>query len=653
MSQWQDLLASLLDGESLDAEEATRLNAALSQPENQEVARQWIQFQGTLIGCTYDVNRMEHGRERLHAKAMLRHKHAEVLADTSPSVEPATISATDFTLAPQGTRKGSSRYRNLMLRGAAVIVAALILIGAFWTAVSGTSYAAPTVKGDFHVLGESTIHKQSVNRGDRIVSGGEGAQINLGKYCQLTLTSHSEMTILGAPHQESVELHQGRLQAHVIPNQGQFGVQTPLGTISVIGTEFETIVEYPNGMPGDLSMSQMKKVLVTVAVLSGTVLCDLGNGPVQLTAGSSRTFADEVIRQRTVGEVTTTTESTVTLKTKEGTATFHVGENPLTRHEAESLLKGDRVTIVWDEEGGQQWIRDIEGEGLIEGTVTRLGDAWVEVRTSDRRIKLRAPWRGGNPADGGGPDKEVLRKIGGIRVGDKVSVRWAIPEGKRVMDVRLQESGDMTRVPAELYGFSGRVIGRLVSRDVEQGELKLKIIRVDRVWRNNEAKHPTSAEGRTLKIDGVFGKFLDVLLTLKKNDGVQIEVKHVRGDGLTFLGEDLRRIQIKEEQTDKGNSDSPPGLNGFRGILIGELVSKDIEKGTLQFRMEKVQRVWKANKAPAPEQSKGKVISVEGISGKFLDTLLVLEIGTRIEVEAFQVRGPTLRFLGEWLRKAE
>ena len=60
-----------------------------------------------------------------------------------------------------------------------------------------------------------------------------------------------------------------------------------------------------------------------------------------------------------------------------------------------------------------------------------------------------------------------------------------------------------------------------------------------------------------------------------------------------------------------------------------------------------------ANKAPAPEKSVGKPLTVEGISGKFLDVLLVLEIGNRIEVEAFHVRGKTLKFPGEWLKKAE
>lgn len=223
--------------------------------------------------------------------------------------------------------------------------------------------------------------------------------------------------------------------------------------------------------------------------------------------------------------------------------------------------------------------------------------------------------------------------------------------------------GELKTVPDELHSFSGRVIGRLVSKDTEKGELTLQIKKVDRVWRGNKAKNPQSAEGRTLKIEGVSGKFLDVLLTLKEGDGVRIEVKHVSGDNLRFLGEGLEKVSLEPSQNDKdderptepttGDNSAPAGLNGFRGIMVGKVVSKDVEQGVLVFQMEKVTRVWKQNKAPKPELSVGKPLTVEGISGKFLDVLLVLEPGDRVEVEAFHNRGSNLHFPGEWLKKVE
>lgn len=100
------------------------------------------------------------------------------------------------------------------------------------------------------------------------------------------------------------------------------------------------------------------------------------------------------------------------------------------------------------------------------------------------------------------------------------------------------------KAPMELHGFSGEVVGKLISRDAEKGSLVLEIRQVKNVWKGNKAKKPKSAEGKTLKIDGVFGKFLDVLVTLKAGDGVQIEVKHVKGDNLTFLGEELKKVDL-------------------------------------------------------------------------------------------------------------
>jgi RNA polymerase sigma factor (sigma-70 family) len=106
------------------------------------------------------------------------------------------------------------------------------------------------------------------------------------------------------------------------------------------------------------------------------------------------------------------------------------------------------------------------------------------------------------------------------------------------------EAPKIDKAPEDLYGFSGEVVGKLVSKDAEKGSLVLEVRKVTNVWKGNKAPKPKSAEGKTLRIDGVFGKFLDVLVTLKEGDGVQIEVKHVKGDNLTFLGELLKKVEL-------------------------------------------------------------------------------------------------------------
>lgn len=546
MSGWQVVLGRVLDGEAISPEESAALQAALSDEHCWNLAREWMCFEFTLYGHGQDDSLADLSRDRLVARVILREKHQQLVTGSTSSMaagDPVKVST-----RLQGT--GNPRHPGRRwTRGAVALVILVVVFAVLRPDISNRSYAGPTAQGDYRVLGVADPTRQRpVERGDRIVTGGQGARIELGRYCRLELDAHTEVTLRGVPHHEVVELHQGHLQAQITPDHGQFRVQTPLGPVTVRGTLFDATVEYPNGMPGDLSRSRAKRVVVTVGVSSGAVLCEFEDVPVLVEAGTRRVFTDEVENQTTSGHVLSSSGSTVTLSLEEGeSATFHVGDNKLAQREAREVVEGDRVTITWVRDGGRRWVRDIEGQGQLDGTVTALEETWLEIETGGRRVKLRAPWRGGNPSDGGGPDRDVVRQLGQVRVGDEVTASWAMPEGKRVMDLRLRRAEDQTQTPV----------------------------------------------------------------------------------------------------------DSPPGLEGFRGILVGELVSKDLEKGALVFRMEKVQRVWKANRASNPEESKGKLITVDGISGRFLDVLRSLEAGTRIEVEAFQVQGKVLKFPGEWLRKAQ
>jgi hypothetical protein len=226
-------------------------------------------------------------------------------------------------------------------------------------------------------------------------------------------------------------------------------------------------------------------------------------------------------------------------------------------------------------------------------------------------------------------------------------------------------------VPQTMHGFSGQIVGKLMSKDVEKGAIVLHVQRVQRVWKNNKAERPKDCEGKTVALDGLFGKFLDVLYTVQPGDTVQIEAKHTSGDNLKFLGEQFMKVapiadepkeqpdkepETAEETSSAGDGQDgafPEGLKGFRGILVGTVVSTDVEKGVLVFKGESVQRTWPKNAAKNPASAKGKTLTVEGIAGKWLDTLLSFKPGDRIEVEAFHNGGEKLDFVQEWLKKAE
>jgi beta-lactamase regulating signal transducer with metallopeptidase domain len=270
--------------------------------------------------------------------------------------------------------------------------------------------------------------------------------------------------------------------------------------------------------------------------------------------------------------------------------------------------------------------------------------------------------------------------LGTIKHGDRIELEAFAIEGQKLVIVEElkraaaessespgespgETAEERTGFPDGLRGFSGQLVGQLISKDAEKGELKLKVYKVARVWRGNRATRPESAVGRTFLIDGISGKWIDSLITVKEGDGVEIEAKHVSGENLQFLGEGFKKTELPAEEPaanedgestgDAKKTGIPEQFVGFRGMLAGKVVATDVEKGWMEITVERVPHVWKPNKAEQPQSIVGRTVRVEGIFGKFLDNLLVLRPGDRVEVEANHLRGEALTFPGEWLKKIE
>ena len=58
---------------------------------------------------------------------------------------------------------------------------------------------------------------------------------------------------------------------------------------------------------------------------------------------------------------------------------------------------------------------------------------------------------------------------------------------------------------------------------------------------------------------------------------------------------------MKREAEAPSEDGLTPALRGFRGMLVGRLVEKDIERGTFTITVDAVPRVWNNNKAPNPK----------------------------------------------------
>lgn len=100
-------------------------------------------------------------------------------------------------------------------------------------------------------------------RGKRLIATDTPITQDLDGYCQLTLEPHSSLVINGGPRARQAALEQGRVTCAIKKNVGTFAVESALGTISALGTEFT------------VNLTREKEIAwgsqLSVKVLNGTV----------------------------------------------------------------------------------------------------------------------------------------------------------------------------------------------------------------------------------------------------------------------------------------------------------------------------------------------------------------------------------------------
>ena len=140
-------------------------------------------------------------------------------------------------------------------------------------------------------------------------------------------------------------------------------------------------------------------------------------------------------------------------------------------------------------------------------------------------------------------------------------------------------------LPDGIARFNGMLVGRLVKKDVEKGTFILNVDAVPRVWRNSKAENPKSVIGKNVEVDGVNGKWLDVLLVVKEGEPLEFEARHDGGNRLTFPGELLRKVAPFDP---KDYPVLPEGFRGFQGAVAGKIIKKDPETFELIVQVDRV-----------------------------------------------------------------
>ena len=102
--------------------------------------------------------------------------------------------------------------------------------------------------------------------------------------------------------------------------------------------------------------------------------------------------------------------------------------------------------------------------GKVTGVLLGKGENWVEVKADgEERPRRYVPhWVGGAPAQGGGPDKAMVRKIRELKLGSRLRLEWEFAERARVVKVEVLKEPEK----------GGTVTGTLTAKDNNGVEVK-------------------------------------------------------------------------------------------------------------------------------------------------------------------------------------
>ena len=87
--------------------------------------------------------------------------------------------------------------------------------------------------------------------------------------------------------------------------------------------------------------------------------------------------------------------------------------------------------------------KDEPRKGTVTGMVSAKGGNWIEVKADgeEKARKYVPHWKGGAPAQGGGPDKDMVARIKETPVHSRVRLEWVFEERPRVVKLEILKKG--------------------------------------------------------------------------------------------------------------------------------------------------------------------------------------------------------------------
>jgi len=180
--------------------------------------------------------------------------------------------------------------------------------------------------------------------------------------------------------------------------------------------------------------------------------------------------------------------------------------------------------------------------------------------------------------------------------------------------------------------FYSIVIGRLKSKDLELGEFLLDVDYVTSIYGDRRLKE--TILGKTVKVVGVSGPWLDTLLLIKPGETLKLRSGTLQGTTISLSPK--ATVLERAAPFDAETYPIPPeAFRGFQGALVGTIVSKSSQGYDLTMRVEKVVDTFPENKAAQAESIEGRLIDMNGFFNQtFRASFDDLRLGDRVRVGA-------------------
>ena len=379
-ARYEELLARLADGEAT-GEEARELAAALrADPERRRKLVEWLLLEVQLYKITAGA------RGAAQAAQLRRQPLSRRLKVWAPAAAAALlVGATAWWALLPATQAG--RYE-----------------------LAAGAISAPRL--------EEQVPFQVTSLAPARLNLPCGAAVELQNGSQAVLHGRSE----GA--RQTVELRAGAGRFMVPAGKGAFIVDTPLGSVTVVGTEFTVELRRPERKPkGESEMSSRMAVALVVAVVAGAVQVNYDGKSVVLSAGQKQAFAKEgegggPRRSQVNGNFLRLDGSNVVLEQRKGEGGQTAEVTVATNADTKVLLSAKWVEDATKTGEGGRPGRKLEGAAgalsdLVAGrrtTATVVGDVATEIVQMAEEPPRR---REGGEGEGGGevkPPREQRRE---------------------------------------------------------------------------------------------------------------------------------------------------------------------------------------------------------------------------------------------------